>query len=176
MWRLYKTGYWIGSQYSYTLTTESLTITTDSHNWQVTTPAESLQGPGPPADPTGSHWPSTNSSGFFSATHRQLTRNWLTTLAAGLPYIACEQTTKKTPSPIPLLLYDVITGTTTKKTTVSSIVALLSNGCKQALPLLTVDLQRARHIMYRRQLDVGLIFVCLPSKKKKLLSVSGIWR
>jgi hypothetical protein len=32
-----------------------------------------------------------------------------------------------------------------KKTTVPSIVALLSNGCKQAFPLLTVDLQRARH-------------------------------
>jgi hypothetical protein len=40
-------------------------------------------------------------------------------------YIAREQTTKKTPVP--------------------SLVALLSNGCKQALPLLTVDLQRARH-------------------------------
>jgi hypothetical protein len=67
------TGFII-SQYNYTLTTDSLTITTDSHNW-VTTPAESLQGPGPPGDPTGSHWPSTNSSGLFSATHRQLTRN-----------------------------------------------------------------------------------------------------
>jgi hypothetical protein len=32
-----------------------------------------------------------------------------------------------------------------KKTTVPSIVALLSNGCKQAFPLLTVDLERARH-------------------------------
>jgi hypothetical protein len=30
----------------------------------LTTPAESLQGPGPPADPTGSYWPSTNSSVF----------------------------------------------------------------------------------------------------------------
>jgi hypothetical protein len=54
------TGF-IGSRINYTLTTESLTITTDSHNW-VTTPAKFLQGPGPPADPTGSHWPSTNSS------------------------------------------------------------------------------------------------------------------
>jgi hypothetical protein len=77
--RLYETGIglttgFIGSQYSYTqpITTESLTITTDSDNL-VTTPAESLQGPGPPADPTGSHWPSTNSSRLFSATHRQLT-------------------------------------------------------------------------------------------------------
>jgi hypothetical protein len=52
--------YWITSQL---YTNESLTITTDSHNW-VTTPAESLQGPGPPADLTGSHWPSTNSSGL----------------------------------------------------------------------------------------------------------------
>jgi hypothetical protein len=34
---------------------------------------------------------------------------------------------------------------TAKKTPVPPIVALLSNGCKQALPLLTVDLQRARH-------------------------------
>jgi hypothetical protein len=42
----------------------------------LTITTESLQGPGPPADPTGSRWPSTNSSGLFSATHRQLTRNW----------------------------------------------------------------------------------------------------
>jgi hypothetical protein len=34
---------------------------------------------------------------------------------------------------------------TPKKITVLPIVALLSNGCKQAFPLLTVDLQRARH-------------------------------
>jgi hypothetical protein len=34
---------------------------------------------------------------------------------------------------------------TPKKTNAPSIVALLSNGCKQAFPLLTVDLQRARH-------------------------------
>jgi hypothetical protein len=34
---------------------------------------------------------------------------------------------------------------TSNETTVPSIVALLSNGCKQAFPLLTVDLQRARH-------------------------------
>jgi hypothetical protein len=34
---------------------------------------------------------------------------------------------------------------TPKKTTVPPIVALPSNGCKQASPLLTVDLQRARH-------------------------------
>jgi hypothetical protein len=33
----------------------------------------------------------------------------------------------------------------TPKKTVPSIVALLSNGCKQAFPLLTVYLQRARH-------------------------------
>jgi hypothetical protein len=38
---------------------------------------------------------------------------------------------------LPLLLYDVITGTDPKKTTVPSIIALLSNGCKQAFPLLT---------------------------------------
>jgi hypothetical protein len=34
---------------------------------------------------------------------------------------------------------------TPKKTTVHPIVALPSNGCKQAFPLLTVDLQCARH-------------------------------
>jgi hypothetical protein len=34
---------------------------------------------------------------------------------------------------------------TAKKTPAPSIVALLSNGCKQAFPLLTVDLQRAHH-------------------------------
>jgi hypothetical protein len=34
---------------------------------------------------------------------------------------------------------------TPKKTTILSIVALLINGCKQAFPLLTVDLPRARH-------------------------------
>jgi hypothetical protein len=37
---------------------------------------------------------------------------------------------------------------TPKKTTVPSIVALLSNGCKQAFTLLTVDLQRARHNIF----------------------------
>jgi hypothetical protein len=31
---------------------------------QLTLTTESLQGPGPPADPTGTHWPSTNSSGL----------------------------------------------------------------------------------------------------------------
>jgi hypothetical protein len=43
---------------------------------QLTLTTESFQGPGPPADPTGSHWPLPNSSGLFSATHRQLTRYW----------------------------------------------------------------------------------------------------
>jgi hypothetical protein len=37
---------------------------------------------------------------------------------------------------------------TPKKITVPSIVALLSNGYKQAFPLLTVDLQRARHSIF----------------------------
>jgi hypothetical protein len=37
---------------------------------------------------------------------------------------------------------------TPKKTTVPSMVALLSNGCKQAFPLFTVDLQRARHNIF----------------------------
>jgi hypothetical protein len=60
-------------------------------------------------------------------------------------YIAREQTTKKTPSPILLLLYDVITERTPKKTTVSSIVALLSNGCKQAFPLLTYSVHVTIH-------------------------------
>jgi hypothetical protein len=49
------TGF-IGSHYSYTqpsLLQLQLTLTT-----------ESLQGPGPPADPTGSHWPLTNSAGL----------------------------------------------------------------------------------------------------------------
>jgi hypothetical protein len=60
-----------------------LQLTTVHHNTcrvslplQLTLTTESRQGSGPPADPTGSHWPSTNSSGFFSATHRQLNRNW----------------------------------------------------------------------------------------------------
>jgi hypothetical protein len=88
--RLYKTGIglttgFIGSHtvthnYSvYTLTASQFTIvlTESSYNYNwLTTPAEFFQSPGPPADPTGSHWPSTNSSGLFSATHCQLTRNW----------------------------------------------------------------------------------------------------
>jgi hypothetical protein len=45
---------------------------------------------------------------------------------------------------------------TPKKTTVPPIVALLSNGCKQAFPLLTVDLQRARHSTLNVQLCVDL--------------------
>jgi hypothetical protein len=36
----------------------------------------------------------------------------------------------------------------TPKKTVPSIVVLLSNGRKQAFPLLTVDPQRARHSMF----------------------------
>jgi hypothetical protein len=43
---------------------------------QLTLTTEPLQGPGPPADPTGLQWPSNNSSGLLSATHRQLTRKW----------------------------------------------------------------------------------------------------
>jgi hypothetical protein len=67
MWRqLYKTG--IG------LTTGFIGSHTVTHNYSIYT-TESLQGPGPPADPTGSHWPSNNSSGLFSGTHLQLTRN-----------------------------------------------------------------------------------------------------
>jgi hypothetical protein len=90
---------------------------------QLTLTTESLQGPGPPADPIGSHWSSTNSSGLFSATHRQKTRNW------SCPYNCtdCRLTSelyspwtghKKTP--ISLLLYDVITGTDPKENTSSS--------------------------------------------------------
>jgi hypothetical protein len=41
-------------------------------------------------------------------------------LAGALGYIAREQTTEKTPPPIPLLLYDVITGTDPKENIVSN--------------------------------------------------------
>jgi hypothetical protein len=52
---------------------------------------------------------------------------------------------------------------TTKKTTVPPIVALPSNGCKRAFPLLTVDLQRACHniILLHQQ-------TILPQLTKKL--------
>jgi hypothetical protein len=70
-------------------------------------------------------------------------------------YIAREQTTKKTRSPIPILLYDVITGTDPKEKTVPPIVALPSNGCKQAFPLFTVDLQRARHNIKPSYIEVN---------------------
>jgi hypothetical protein len=58
-------------------------------------------------------------------------------------YIAGEWTTKKTPSPIPLLLHDFITGMDHKENT-STATPLLracplpSSGCKQTLPLLTL--------------------------------------
>jgi hypothetical protein len=89
MWRLYKTGIglttgFIRSQSITQLGYSVLHFTLAVHystcrvvlQLQLTLTTESLQGPGPPADPTGSHWPSTNSSGLFSATHRQLTRYW----------------------------------------------------------------------------------------------------
>jgi hypothetical protein len=44
---------------------------------------------------------------------------------------------------------------TPKKTTVPSIVALLSNGCKQAFPLLTVDRQRACHNILFNDINAG---------------------
>jgi hypothetical protein len=73
MWRLYKTciglttGF-IGS-HSYTQL-QCIRFTLAVHystyrvflQLQLTLTTESLQGPGPPADLTGSHWPSTNSS------------------------------------------------------------------------------------------------------------------
>jgi hypothetical protein len=53
-------------------------------------------------------------------------------------YIAREQTTKKTPPPIPLLLHEVITGQTPKKTPpIVESCQLPSNSCKQTLALLT---------------------------------------
>jgi hypothetical protein len=51
-------------------------------------------------------------------------------LAAGLPYIACEQTTNKT-VPDSSTIVTSLRERTPKKTTVPSIVALPSNGCKQ---------------------------------------------
>jgi hypothetical protein len=85
----YKMGFrlltgFIGLQVSYTqpITTESLIIATDSHNW-VTAPAESLQGAGPPADPThfaGSS-PKTATTGtalMASLAITSLTHNWNT--------------------------------------------------------------------------------------------------
>jgi hypothetical protein len=81
-------GYWIGNwiywiTHSYTqLQCIHFTLTVHYSTCrvflqlQLTLTTESLQGPGSPADPTGSPWPSTNSSGLFSATHRQLTCNW----------------------------------------------------------------------------------------------------
>jgi hypothetical protein len=89
MWRLYvyKTGIGLTTGFigSHTVTQlQCIHFTLAVHystcrvflQLQLTLTTESLQGPGPPADPTGSHWPSTNSSGLFSSTHRQLTRNW----------------------------------------------------------------------------------------------------
>jgi hypothetical protein len=66
MWRLYKTGFelptgFIGlhsvTHLQPSLLQLQLTLTTESQLL-----LSLFQGPGPPADPTGSHWPSTNSS------------------------------------------------------------------------------------------------------------------
>jgi hypothetical protein len=89
MWRLYKTGIGLTTGFSgshtqlHTITVYTLLQLLTVHyntcrvflQLQLTLTTESLQGPGPPADPIGSHWPSTKSSGLFSATHRQKTRN-----------------------------------------------------------------------------------------------------
>jgi hypothetical protein len=70
-WQLDLLDHTVTHNYSvYTLHSQFTIVLAESsynYNWLTT---ESLQGP------TGSHWPSTNSSGLFSATHRQLTRNW----------------------------------------------------------------------------------------------------
>jgi hypothetical protein len=44
-----------------------------------------------------------------------------------------------------------------KKATVPPIVPLLSNGCKQAFLLVTVDLQHARHTRQRLGRDVTAV-------------------
>jgi hypothetical protein len=62
---------------------------------------------------------------------------------------------------------------TPKKRTVPSIVALVSSGCKQAFPLLTVDQQRARHnIFYFATLSLAQTNRVLPVAR---LTPTGIW-
>jgi hypothetical protein len=58
---------------------------------------------------------------------------------------------------------------TPKKTTVPPIVALLSNGCKQAFPLFTVDLQRARHNILGIEL-IGHMTI-IPQQHLRILSL-----
>jgi hypothetical protein len=61
------------------------------------------------------------------------------------PLLPREQTIKRTRLRFPYCWMTSLPERTPKKTAVPLIVALLSNGCKQAFPLLTVDLQRARY-------------------------------
>jgi hypothetical protein len=133
-----------------------LTITTDSHNW-VTTPAEFLQGPGPPADPTGSHWLSTNSSAELSPETANLRLNWL---AGWCPWLYSPWTDpKENTASDPLLLHDVITRTDHKENTHCCIgcccvfIRCHSNGCQHML----YCLQHARHtIDIKFELGVAL--------------------
>jgi hypothetical protein len=106
MGRLYKTGIglttgFIRSQ-SITQLGYSVLHFTSHNNWVSSVP---LKTPAPTA--------ATNSCG--TPCHHSLSDNYLLELSdhgcRRPSYIAREQTIKKTPSPIPLLLYDVITGT-----------------------------------------------------------------
>jgi hypothetical protein len=68
--RLYKTGFGLTTGF---IGSHTVTLLQPSFlQLQLTLTTESVQGPGPPADPTGSHWPSNNSlyseDCFFFAT------------------------------------------------------------------------------------------------------------
>jgi hypothetical protein len=67
------------------------------------------------------------------------------TSTAASAIVAPERTTKKIRLRFPYCCMTPSPEQTPKKRTVPSIVALLRNGCKQVFPLLTVELQRARH-------------------------------
>jgi hypothetical protein len=60
---------------------------------------------------------------------------------------------------------------TPKKMTVPPIVALPSSGCKQAFPLLTVDLQRARHTIFMVSGENEMVLFLI--NKVTLLKVSS---
>jgi hypothetical protein len=54
---------------------------------------------------------------------------------------------------------------TPKKITVPTIVALLSNGCKQVFPVLTVDLHRARHNINENSFNSSRVITCGQTDK-----------
>jgi hypothetical protein len=80
-------------------------------------------------------------------------------VTARVTYIARERTPKKTPPPIPLLLYDVITGRDHKEN--ASTVAWLSIVARLSVAIATVV--NTCHIAYSMHVTIALFLNCAQS-------------